>query len=112
MKMPFIKKISDMDGYNDGYVLFLTEDEAETISSNYWRIKKGESTELGFHDDEEELYIVLAGRAKVKLGETESEVERGNIIYIPRNTNHQSTCISEEDYEFICVANWPDKQPL
>lgn len=111
MKMPFIKKISDVEGYKDGNATFLAVSEAETISSNYIRIKNGEATELGFHEDEEELYIVLGGKAKIRLGDTIGEVERGSVIYIPRSTYHQSTCISKEDYEFICVANWPDKQP-
>lgn len=109
----FIKDYTKMDGYNDPAkgVTFLWPEEAETLSSNYMRVKKGESTPLGCHDDEEEIYIVLAGRAKVKIGDIEGETYPGTVVYIPRNTPHISTCISDEDYEFICVANWPDKMP-
>ena len=111
MIRPFVKKLPEVEGYADGNATYLAVDEAETISSNYIRIKKGEVTELGNHPDEEEVYIVLGGRAKLKLGDKTYEVGKGSAIYIPRSTDHQSTCISDEDYEFICVANWPDKIP-
>lgn len=111
MLKPLVKKISETEGYSEGNATFLNVEDAETISSNYIRIKKGEKTELGNHPDEEELYIVLGGRAAVELAGKSYEVGRGSVIYIPRSTDHQSTCISDEDYEFICVANWPDKIP-
>jgi len=111
MIRPFVKHLSEVEGYAEGNATYLAVDEAETISSNYIRIKKGEVTELGNHPDEEELYIVLGGRAKLRLGDKYYEVGKGNVIYIPRGVNHQSTGISDEDYEFICVANWPDKCP-
>lgn len=107
----FVKKLSEVDGYAAGKANYLSVDEAETIISDYNRVKKGETSEPGNHPDEEEIYIVLSGKAKLKLGDDTYEVERGNVIYIPRNTSHLATCISDEDFEFICVANWPDKTP-
>jgi len=111
MLKPFVKKLSEVEGYSTGKANYLALDEAETIISDYNRIKKGETSEPGNHPDEEELYIVLSGKAKLQLGDKIYDIEHGNVVYIPRNTFHLATCISDEDFEFICVANWPDKIP-
>ncbi|WP_127581521.1 cupin domain-containing protein [Paenibacillus koleovorans] len=107
----FVKKISTLSGYEGEGVTFLEEAEAETISSNYVRVKPGQSTSEGMHDDEEEVYIVLGGKAKLRLGEETHEVEKGDVVYIPRNVVHQATCVSDVDFEYICVCNWPDRIP-
>ncbi|MFK7691636.1 cupin domain-containing protein [Paenibacillus sp. HJGM_3] len=111
MIKPFVKKISTLPGYLEEGVTFLPEEGAETISSNYVRVKQGQSTPEGLHDDEEELYIIIGGKARLELGDSVSEVEKGDVVYIPRNVRHRATCLSEEDFEYICVANWPDRIP-
>lgn len=110
---PFIKTPAKMQGYNEDGVTFLELAEAETLNSNYVRIRPGESSNpaYGYHDDEEELYIILGGVGRLTLGDTESEVRAGDVVYIPRNTFHQVTCLSEQDFEYICVANFPDHPP-
>jgi len=111
MHKPFVKKLSELDGFQGEGVTFLEETEAETISSNYVRVKPNQSTSVGLHDDEEEVYIIMGGRARMRLGDDVQEVGFGDVVYIPRNVEHQATCISEEDFEYICVANWPDRIP-
>lgn len=111
MPQPFVKKLSQLPGFTGEGVTFLEEHEAETISSNYVRLHKGQSTPLGNHDDEEEVYVIMGGRASLRLNGTTCEVEFGDVVYIPRDVEHQATCISEEDFEYICVANWPDRTP-
>lgn len=111
MAQPFVKKLSQLPGFEGEGVTFLEEHEAETISSNYVRLSKGQSTTVGNHDDEEEVYIIMGGRASLRLNQTVYEVEFGDVVYIPRDVEHQATCISEEDFEYICVANWPDRIP-
>ncbi|MBO9610727.1 MAG: cupin domain-containing protein [Paenibacillaceae bacterium] len=111
MTKPFVKRITELPGYREEGVTFLEEHEAETISSNYVRLKQGESTPVGCHDDEEEVYIILGGKAKLQLDDSFSEVSLGDVVYIPRDVVHQATCVSAEDFEYICVANWPDRIP-
>jgi mannose-6-phosphate isomerase-like protein (cupin superfamily) len=111
MHQAFVKKLSELAGYEGEGVTFLEEHEAETISSNYVRLKTNQSTTVGNHDDEEEVYIIMGGRASLRLGDTVQEVGFGDVVYIPRDVEHQATCISVEDFEYICVANWPDRIP-
>jgi quercetin dioxygenase-like cupin family protein len=113
MIKPFVKKLKDCPGYAEGNAIFLPAENAETIMANFVRIKEGEDTPSGsIHDDEEEIYIVLKGKARIKLNEEDHIMEAGDIVFIPRNTFHEAVCISkDEDLEYICVANWPDKMP-
>lgn len=110
---PFIKTPSKMEGYFKDGVTFLEVEEAETLNSNYVRIRSGESSNAayGYHDDEEEIYFVISGVGRMTLGEEVSKVKAGDVVYIPRNTFHQVTCTSKEDFEYFCVANFPDHQP-
>ena len=109
MRKPVFRKASEWKDKGQGYVIF--GEEAEIIESNIVTVKKGESTSLGSHHNEEEVYVVLSGRGKVVVGDEENEVDAGTVIYIPRNAPHQSTCVSDEDYVFLCVAIYFDKTP-
>ncbi|CAI6025068.1 cupin domain-containing protein [Cohnella sp. JJ-181] len=110
---PFVKTPSTMEGYDEDGVTFLEVEEAETLNSNYVRIGPGQSSNAayGYHDDEEELYFIVGGAADLTLGEASYEVKSGDVVYIPRNTFHQVTCTSEVDFEYFCVANFPDHPP-
>ena len=87
--------------------LLVTQDEAETIALGYVSISDGESTQVGFHDDEEEIYVFLKGKAILKIGDEETVVEKGSVAYVPRNMHHSMKCISSEKLEYLYFANWP-----
>jgi len=89
--------------------LLINDFETETAALGYVSIAKGESTDVGFHDDEEEMYIILKGRAKLRIGAETVEAGPGDVTYVPRNTEHQMTCISDEKLEYLYVAIWPGK---
>jgi len=87
--------------------LLVKRDEAETIALGYVRVESGNSTIVDIHDDEEEIYVILKGRAVLMVGEEKQEVGPGMVAYVPRNKKHNMTCISEEDLEYLYFANWP-----
>jgi mannose-6-phosphate isomerase-like protein (cupin superfamily) len=81
--------------------------ETETICLGRVLVAPGESSPLGFHDDEEEIYVILSGRATLRIGEETCEVGPGDVAYVPRNHVHQLTCLSTEPLEYLYFANWP-----
>ena len=81
--------------------------EAETIAMGYVSVEKGNSTQVDTHDNEEEIYVILNGRAILMIGEEKQEVEPGMVAYVPRNKKHNMTCISDENLEYLYFANWP-----
>ncbi len=90
--------------------LLVKEEETETIALGYVSVDNGNSTVTGFHDDEEEIYVILKGKALLMLGDEEQEIGPGSVVYVPRNTKHKMTCTSEEKLEYLYFANWPDKK--
>lgn len=89
--------------------LLVKREETETTALGYVSVDKGNSTKLGFHDDEEEIYVILKGRAILMIGDEEQEVGPGSVAYVPRNHKHRMTCISDEKLEYLYFANWPDE---
>lgn len=57
---------------------------------------------------EHEQYV-LRGRARVRIGDTEYEVEAGNVVYIPAGTPH-SYDVLEAPFEFLCMVPAADDQ--
>lgn len=95
---------------NDRSMIFF-ENECETTSCNIVSVPKGHRVDPSSHPDEEEFYIIIKGRGIVRLDDDKYEVEVGTAVYIPRNTVHAVEGLSDENFEFVCVANWPDKLP-
>lgn len=102
-----INKIWDSQGEQATEKLLFDRPETETIALGYVTLNKGESTNAAIHLDEEEIYVVLGGEAELHLGDEVSIVVKGDTVYVPRNTQHYMSCISEEKYEYLYFANWP-----
>jgi len=57
---------------------------------------------------EHEQYV-LAGRARVSVGDSVHEVATGDVLYIPAGLPH-SYQVMEAPFEFLCIVpNQPDK---
>jgi len=52
---------------------------------------------------EHEQYV-LNGRAKIEIGESEYEVKKDDVVFIPAGVPHCYETIGEEAFEFICVV--------
>ncbi|NSW89215.1 MAG: cupin domain-containing protein [Firmicutes bacterium] len=87
--------------------LLVKREETETIALGYVQVESGNSTKIDIHDDEEEIYVILKGRAILMVGDEKQEVGPGMVAYVPRNKRHNMTCISEENLEYLYFANWP-----
>lgn len=103
------RKISDANKNEDGLIFF--PEECETIAVNAVSIKNGQVSELAVHDDEEEVYLITKGKGIVEIDGVTHEAEVGDVLYIPRNATHFVRGTSEEEFEYVCVAVWPDTIP-
>ncbi len=89
--------------------LLVEREETEGIALGYVSVKEGKSTQMGLHDDEEEIFVVLKGKGILSVGNEEQEVSPGSVAYIPRNRMHKVTCTSGEQLEYLYLANWPEQ---
>ena len=45
---------------------------------------------------EDEVYYVISGKARIKIGNEDRNVEAGSIMYVPKNMEHRFHSIDEE----------------
>lgn len=45
---------------------------------------------------EDEVYYVVSGRAKIRVGEEDRDVQTGSIVYVPKHVEHHFHSIEEE----------------
>jgi mannose-6-phosphate isomerase-like protein (cupin superfamily) len=45
---------------------------------------------------EDEIYYVVSGKAKIKVGEEDRDVTAGSIVYVAKNVEHRFHTIEEE----------------
>ena len=56
---------------------------------------------------EDEVYVVVAGRARVTVGESTSDVEPGTTVYVPAQVPHRFHDITE-DLRLVVVFAPPE----
>lgn len=93
-----------------GNRMIVPREITETLAAGLVTRQKGGKTRLDSHPDEEEIYLVLKGKGRVRVGDEIREVGPGTAVYVPRNSLHQMECISEEPLEYIYIANWPESK--
>lgn len=75
---------------------------AKRIQLRLFTIEAGGYTPLERHTHEHEVFI-LRGRALVKGGNQEVEVQPGNVIFIRSNEEHQFKNVGSEPLQFLCT---------
>ena len=63
------------------------------------------------HQDHEELYYIINGKGKIRIGDEESLFRDGDIIYIPERTEHSITNNGEEMIEFLAFGGFMGINP-
>lgn len=51
----------------------------------------------------EQIGMVYAGRAKLRIGDEERLVEKGDFYCIPANVSHSDTCIGDEPFVMLDI---------
>jgi mannose-6-phosphate isomerase-like protein (cupin superfamily) len=88
-------RLDDLDAEraaNQGaYLRFLQE---RNMSAGLYALKAGESDPQGPHA-QDEVYLVVSGRASITVGEETTAVARGSVVYVPAGAPHRFHHISE-----------------
>jgi mannose-6-phosphate isomerase-like protein (cupin superfamily) len=67
-------------------------------------VKPGEATLEHRHLRSEEIYYILRGKGRVKVGGEHREVEKYDAILIPPNTSHSIENTGSGDLVFLCCS--------
>ncbi len=84
-------------------ILIGTDENSPNFHMRYFAVQPGGHTSLDQHSHEHGVYV-LHGRARLRLGDDEHELNAGDVVYIPGNQVHQFFASGQEPFGFLCVV--------
>jgi mannose-6-phosphate isomerase-like protein (cupin superfamily) len=91
--------------------LFREEDfQSNVLWFNDNLVQPGVAIEPHKHEDIEEVYYILNGKGRMKIGVNEKDVVPGDAIYIPIQKEHSLSNTGLFPLRFICVGAKIDKK--
>lgn len=76
------------------------------IQMNHGTVKKGKALEGSFHE-EDEIYYILSGKAKLTLEDKTFDIYEGQVIFIPKGCFHAiDNTASDKDLKILTL--WRD----
>ncbi|MEV4437419.1 cupin domain-containing protein [Streptomyces sp. NPDC049577] len=85
------------------YLQFLRE---RNMSVGLYALDAGDTDPQGPHA-QDEVYLVMSGRASITVGTETTEVGRGSVVYVPAGETHRFHHISE-DLRVLVVFSPPE----
>ena len=84
-------------------ILIGADENSPNFHMRYFAVQPGGYTSLDQHAHEHGVYI-LHGRARLRLENSEYELDAGDVVYIPGNEVHQFFASGQEPFGFLCVV--------
>jgi mannose-6-phosphate isomerase-like protein (cupin superfamily) len=103
---PRIIKAESLNEYETPERCFITENwSSPRVSIARAVIKPGISTVPHHLEAVDEIYLIVKGKGRAKIGALESaEVKAGDTVFIPAGTSQQITNVGKTDFVFYCVC--------
>jgi quercetin dioxygenase-like cupin family protein len=73
------------------------------------RLAAGDASPVHVHAKEDEIFLLLDGSAVFWFGEERYEVERGGVVYLPRDVPHAYRITADADLLTICTPAGAEK---
>jgi mannose-6-phosphate isomerase-like protein (cupin superfamily) len=71
---------------------------------NWAFLKVGKSFQLHYHEDMQEVFIMLCGKVKMVIDDEEETLYKGDTVIIPVGSKHTMTNIGQEDAEYMAIG--------
>jgi mannose-6-phosphate isomerase-like protein (cupin superfamily) len=71
---------------------------------NWSRILKGKSFNAHYHEDMDEIFVILNGRVRLTVKDKEFTMETGDSVYIPQKYIHQMFNQFDHDVDYIALG--------
>lgn len=87
-------------------ILFKREDlkEGRVQIINWVKLPVGNSFKAHYHEDMDEIFIIMNGKTIMKVDEEETSLEKGDAVLTPMKHIHKMTNIGDEDVLYIVVG--------
>jgi mannose-6-phosphate isomerase-like protein (cupin superfamily) len=76
------------------------------LNCGIYRLKAGSKDMQGPHDDDE-VYYVLEGRARLRVGDEDHSVQPGSVLYVSATSEHSFFEIDEDMTLLVFFATAP-----
>ncbi len=92
--------------------VLISADEGPNFAMRRFRMEPGGGMPNHTNTVEHEQYV-LAGRAKIGLGDRVLEVQKDDVVFIPAGVPHWYRAEGDEAFEFLCIVpNLPDETTI
>ncbi len=75
--------------------------EGQLQMINWAKMEAGKSFRPHYHEDMVEVFILIRGRARIRVQEEESDLEKEEAVVLPMGKVHAMKNIGNEDVEYI-----------
>jgi mannose-6-phosphate isomerase-like protein (cupin superfamily) len=70
---------------------------ATSLGSRFWRLRPGQASTRHRHQESHELYVVIEGTGRIRVGDDSLELPRLSSVYVPPETLRQVFNDTDED---------------
>lgn len=81
---------------------------AQTLGARLWRLRPGQASSRHRHDDETELYVVLEGTGRIRVGEDLLTLDPLSSLLVPPRTLRQVFNDTAADALWLVVGAPPE----
>jgi quercetin dioxygenase-like cupin family protein len=85
---------------------------ASTLAARLWRVQPGEATSRHRHVREDELYLLLEGRGRIRAGDELFTLEPLSAVYVEADTVRQVFNDTDADALWLVVGAPPEAADL
>lgn len=71
---------------------------------NWAKLRVGKTFQAHYHEDMDEIFIILNGKTKIYLDKEKAELEKGDAVLIPMKAIHKMSNIGSEDVEYLAIG--------
>lgn len=87
-------------------VLFKKEDlsEGRIQMINWAKLPPGNTFKPHYHEDMDEIFIIMEGEAEIKAGNKKERLQKGDSALVPLKEVHQMTNLGKEDVYYLVIG--------
>ena len=71
---------------------------------NWCRMEPGKAFSPHYHEDMGEIFLILKGKAMIRIGEATAEIKSQEAVVIPPREVHEMKNTGEEDLEYLAMG--------